>query len=121
MDFLGKTYHARARCEPGTPPHSQIGRELSIENIWSGTSKLLSHTSLFLEWQPCHSSVMVFCSSNAIYLGFCLIPFIDWFLFLCGKWSSLVFNYSALKFLVSYSLFQNFRTLPFPAMISLLV
>ena len=27
--------------------------------------------SLFLEWQPCHSSVMVHCSSMAIYLGFC--------------------------------------------------
>ena len=25
----------------------------------------------FLEWQPCHSSVMVLCSSRAIYLGFC--------------------------------------------------
>ena len=24
----------------------------------------------FLEWQPCHSPVMIFCSSRAIYLGF---------------------------------------------------
>ena len=24
----------------------------------------------FLEWQPCHSSVMVLCSTRAIYLGF---------------------------------------------------
>ena len=35
----------------------------------------------FLEWQPCHSPVMVFCSSRAIYLGF----------FQCPLWVKLVF------------------------------
>ena len=31
----------------------------------------LSILQVFLEWQPCHSSEMVLCSSRAIYLGFC--------------------------------------------------
>ena len=39
------------------------------------------HCSLFLEWQPCHSPVMEFCSSRAIY---------PWF-FKCSLWDRLVF------------------------------
>ena len=35
----------------------------------------------FLEWQPCHSPVMVFCSSRGIYLGFSQ----------CQLWGRLVF------------------------------
>ena len=40
---------------------------------------LAFHT--FLEWHPCHSPAMVFCSSLAIYLG----------LFRCPLWGKLVF------------------------------
>ena len=94
-----------------------------------------------MERQPCHSPVMVFCSSRAIYLGF----------FQCSLLGRLVFlspisNYFKTKlewpsfptpvcngiqgsayiifFLNKYSItirIYTIRTLPFPAMISLLV
>ena len=32
---------------------------------------LIPKNSHFLEWQPCYSSVLVLCSSRAIYQGFC--------------------------------------------------
>ena len=52
----------------------------------------------FLEWQLCHSSVLVLCSSGQftwvlsviVYkYASCIIPYIDSFFFLCGDWSSL--------------------------------
>ena len=57
------------------PPKLKI---LHIETFYEFSLRL---EDSFLEWQPCHFPVMVFCSSRAIYLGF----------FQCPLWGKLVF------------------------------
>ena len=44
---------------------------LSLRTCFFCTCALRFTLALFLEWQSCHSSVMVLCCSRAIYLGFC--------------------------------------------------
>ena len=40
-------------------------------SFWDGSPTANATAEPFLEWQPCHSSVMILCSFRAIYLGFC--------------------------------------------------
>ena len=69
----------------------------------------------FLEWQPCHSSVMVLwvfqCNLPRVLpvtiykYASCLIPYIVSFLILCGEWPSLVFkDFKSIMFLAKFFL-----------------
>ena len=51
----------------------EVSKVDEMDCICSGANFLLkvSAATLFLECHPCHSSIMVLCSSRAIYLGFC--------------------------------------------------